>query len=394
MAPEQFEGEYDWRVDFYAVGVILYEMLFGRRPFTGDAPSICYAHKYHEITLPAHGPGAINELLRRLLAKDPAARFQSAEELLASAEACLQEVGPQLSEAQLQVPARDQLTLKQRWMASLPQRPTAYGVTAEGEIALFAARRLICVSPQGQFMELHRPDEPITRFLEGGRPGQIGWLGAESVYVLEADGALQAWTPEPEAGSPSARLILAPDGAHALAITPRHLDLYGIDGQARWRAEIETYGVQPPACFGAEGQLIWVAAEAPRTQLLGIDTEGQKICRVATPGHDVDLWAGPEGGLVLGVRGKRELYRISREGFIEDRAALAENLLSLHGMGPDRLAVMSTGHVEIFDPRTMQTRALLELPSPQDLTLLSRDGLYQVSDRGSEVRLYYYELSH
>jgi len=89
MAPEQATADphVDHRADIYAVGVIAYELLTGRPPFTGNTPQQVIAA--HVTQAPDHVtrhraavPAPLAELVMRCLEKKPADRFQSAHQLL------------------------------------------------------------------------------------------------------------------------------------------------------------------------------------------------------------------------------------------------------------------------------------------------------------------------
>lgn len=84
VCPEQIEGhDPDRRGDLYGLGVIFFEMLAGRLPFRGDSLAEIFEGHLHGIVPPLPAPTARFEpLVRRLLAKKPAERFESAEQFL------------------------------------------------------------------------------------------------------------------------------------------------------------------------------------------------------------------------------------------------------------------------------------------------------------------------
>ena len=89
MAPEQIEGhEVDARTDIFSFGVVLYEMLCGRRPFAGDSraslmAAIVAAEPPSLSSLQPQVPASLERLILRCLAKDPDDRWQTARDLAA-----------------------------------------------------------------------------------------------------------------------------------------------------------------------------------------------------------------------------------------------------------------------------------------------------------------------
>ncbi|RYG46241.1 serine/threonine protein kinase, partial [bacterium] len=84
MSPEQIVGkEIDARSDLFSVGVMLYEMLAGVKPFTGDSVvSISYAIMNKAATQPPQADYAIWRVLERSMEKSAAARYNNAAEMI------------------------------------------------------------------------------------------------------------------------------------------------------------------------------------------------------------------------------------------------------------------------------------------------------------------------
>ncbi|WP_371484652.1 Stk1 family PASTA domain-containing Ser/Thr kinase [Kitasatospora sp. NBC_00315] len=104
LAPEQIRpgGESDQRVDVYAAGILLYEMLAGRRPHTGENNAqVIYRHLHEDVPAPSLAvpgvPPALDAIVAAATARDPRGRPGDAVELLAA----LQRVRRGLTPAQL-----------------------------------------------------------------------------------------------------------------------------------------------------------------------------------------------------------------------------------------------------------------------------------------------------
>ncbi len=129
MAPELLRGQRgDGRADIWALGVLLYEMVTGRRPFTGATGFELSAAILHQPpeTLPSSVPAPMRAIIQRCLEKNPNDRYQRA----ADAHLALAERRPQIG---VQTPKK----FPRRLMASLPLLVVALVIAA---IAVYALR--------------------------------------------------------------------------------------------------------------------------------------------------------------------------------------------------------------------------------------------------------------
>jgi serine/threonine protein kinase len=123
MAPERFYGQYSPASDLYAVGVLLFEMIVGQRPFSGVPLDLMTAHLNHAVKVPTTIPFILRSTLTTALQKLPSRRFSSATDMLKSIQlaAEVEEIGQ---------------TAGQLWL--MPK--------AEGKIADFRSLRQECLA--------------------------------------------------------------------------------------------------------------------------------------------------------------------------------------------------------------------------------------------------------
>lgn len=91
MAPEQVNKNFDNRVDIYALGVVFYELVTGRKPYEGDTPlATMMKHTTEPLPPPRQFisdlPPAVEQVIYKALAKRPEERFQTMENFAAELE--------------------------------------------------------------------------------------------------------------------------------------------------------------------------------------------------------------------------------------------------------------------------------------------------------------------
>ncbi len=199
MAPEQLRGRrVDGRADIFALGCVLYEMLSGRRPFTGPTPADTLAAILRRDPEPFAGggdgiPPALEVVVLRCLEKRPDDRYDTAHDLAIALRSISAE-GPVVRSGESLRPARPARTT----------RLAALGIGSFVALAsLFLAARLLRTSAAGPAEALHAsPPRQITSTPGWDTEPALSPDGTLVAYSSNAGGSVNIWVVDAQGGEP------------------------------------------------------------------------------------------------------------------------------------------------------------------------------------------------
>ena len=264
LAPEQLEGQpTDARTDIFAFGVIVYEMLTGKKPFEGKSRAVLIASIMTSDPDPLPNP-ALDHIVQRCLAKDPDDRWQTAHDLL----------------------------IQLRWVAGVgsPGGSLATATASERRRATFVRALLLAAAAL-----VGAVAAPAALYLRGPAEQdafqfRAPILGLSNEHIaLSPDGRSIALVARPNGGEPSS-LFVRPVGS----VSTRKLAGTDDATQPFWSPDSRFIG------FVAGGKLKKVEAVGGPPQLIG-----------DAPDFAGGAW-NREGTIVFGSA--KGLFRVSAEG--------------------------------------------------------------------------------
>ncbi len=306
MAPEQAKGRaVDRRADVWAFGVVLYEMLTGRRAFGGDDVTEVLAAVIRDTpdsaALPAGTPVAVRRLLRRCLEKDVRKRLRD-----------MGDAGVELDEA-MAAPATDERNRTNDGAAQPAARRSPLAIAA-GTVLLAAlagaAAWFLKPAPVG--------DRPLTRFTVALDDGQrlanvnnpnLAWSRDGRQLAYRADGVLYVRSlddvrPRAVTKSPGAGQWFSPSGDTLIYRTTSGLSKVSVAGGPSQEL-VSLSDFAGVLHWADDGTIVY--------------SDGMSIKRIPdTGGEPTVLVSAPEGGLLAGPQllpgGRALLYTLARSG--------------------------------------------------------------------------------
>jgi hypothetical protein len=382
-APEMLDGPHDRRADLYSLGVILYECLFGKRPFEE-------AQAAQNLT--AREPRTLHPLLRhllqRLLAPQPEQRYQDAADVLRDLQLTQAALQDPLQRPHLARPA----SIRHRWERQLPAMPQHTLATQRGDLLYLLQDGIHALLREGQPLHLVHTRQHIQAILQGSAIGHIiAWESHDRLWLMER-GAIRRVEGYVLPAS-NHRVTLLPGGAGFVVAQEGAIEILQLDGSRRRRIDLPSHSALPDITVSADGLMLWVTSGGSAPHLLAISTDGTPRANVSIPGLPLAVASSSGSSVLIGTWGHKQLRHVDPTLDEQPCIALTERLTDLFDLGAGIVAAASQETLTLIDANTLSILGQLPRPRAQHAaTIFARGGVYLLEDDGLGARISFHQI--
>ncbi|PSN16273.1 hypothetical protein C7293_03445 [filamentous cyanobacterium CCT1] len=293
MAPERFYNQHPPAADLYAVGIILYELLLGQRPFSGTPMELMVAHLNRHPVVPPQVPESLSRVLHKALQKLLPKRYTMARDMRADLMTVYETYQTQGLLAQ---PACPKVLPEMELAPDLPSVPLPHPTAVMGLVPLPNGHLVVTCSQQRVWF-YHWP--------------QAGMAAPQVSQGFTLAAPVQAFLPTPQGG-----VIVTTESLHLLSMTHG----LGCIAQGTHREQV---AVAPNGCWFATATEAGDSVKVSMRQLAmppgqGVKISAPRMVTLPTQAGDrlMTLMAvdNRHGALVV-RRGSRTLfYGVTRRG--------------------------------------------------------------------------------
>jgi serine/threonine protein kinase len=266
MAPEQFYDFSTYASDLYSLGVILFELLTGDRPFMGAPEQLFVAHAKETPDVDRISDPGCRRLVEALLRKQPSDRPKSAKDVAIWISALLEKSVtprgiPLVAFSNLMKPVRPEITracsLEFDFSQVIPGSRRLFApVPAHLGMVYIADDRGTGTLEldRGRFFP-HFLSERMTAAAVPTDDSDVGYFAtSHSVYALAADNPSprRLFSPRFEV----AELAVTPSGEEIVCVDAAHASCFNPDGRRLWEAECRNYFLRPQVLSLESGDIL------------------------------------------------------------------------------------------------------------------------------------------
>jgi hypothetical protein len=277
MAPEQFYDRCTEASDLYSIGIMLFEAVSGHLPFEGEIRRLFFSHSKEEPNWALLGSSPLAELIKELLAKDPAHRPTSAQNVLLrfrqlqlspekdphDTRGIAERTRPQIVRLQLQTIGRQLV-------------PGAERVWGGGDNLIMSDGRITDLYriSKKKWMHAALNESLVAASLEVELEGR--WIQVVSTRkaIFEFDLARRKFTKLFDIPRPASALRLDAEFKQVLMTDGRRISSFSLDGKLKWSEPSFHYALMPHLCPLPDGGIV-VSEGATLSSLVAYDRRGK-----------------------------------------------------------------------------------------------------------------------